>query len=294
MKLQIQALCKPGPVSIKDMEKLIEICNSHDKTGYSLDVDDAFKGPDDINTFLLYSRGVLLSCITLFTPSAKEAEVSAFTHPEHRRKGYFGNLLKAVVSEISRRGIPDLLFVCDRGSADGKAVAEGLGSKYDFSEYAMEYERNFVGEDTESVASRGLVIRPSLLLDHDELLNLSMITFNENREDAENYLKSVFESERRIQHVGILNDKIVGMVSVYREPGKSYIHGLSVLPEYRKRGIGRQLLKFKVREALCANPDWKIELEVQTENRGALSIYEDSGFSITACYEYFRKSVESL
>jgi len=294
MSIQIKGLTNPGSDSITDMKNLIDLCNDQDCTSYCLDIDDAFKGPDDINTFLLYDGDTLLSFMTLFTPTTNEAEVSAFTHPKARRKGLFKKLLEAVSLEVSRRGIPELLLVCDKNSVSGPAVAEYLGGDYDFSEYSMKFDRTQYEETKIDDKNNLLVIRPSLLSDKEELLNLSMITCDESKENAENYIESVFESDCRIQHVGLYNNKIVGMVSVYREPEKSYIHGLCVLPEYRKKGFGRQLLEYKVKEALDFDPDRGIGLEVQIGNIGALSIYENCGFVITACYDYYRVPVEIL
>lgn len=56
------------------------------------------------------------------------------------------------------------------------------------------------------------------------------------------------------------------------------IHDLAVLPEYRGRGIGKQLLnrvEQKARETGCC----KVTLEVQENNHCARHVYEECGFT---------------
>ena len=62
------------------------------------------------------------------------------------------------------------------------------------------------------------------------------------------------------------------------------VHDLAVLPEFRGRGIGRQLLaavETKARELGCC----KLTLEVQEFNRRARQTYEGAGFRQASCGE---------
>jgi len=283
--MNIQKPVKLTETQIENMRNLVETCNKHDGLNCSADVDESFNEPDDLNSFLLYQDGRLLSFINLFAPKKSEAELSAFTLPELRRQGLFSRLLKEAKTEILRRGISDILFVCDRKSKDGRKVTAHLGAAYDFSEYLMRYT---APNQTAALLQSQFTIRPSLPEDIETLVELSLLSFDDSREDAEGYIQGIFSSENRIQHVALLGGKIAGMISTALENGKSYIHGLCVFPEYRKKGIGGALLDYKAAESTRFHPDNKIELEVMTENRGALSIYERAGFEVIACYDYSR------
>jgi ribosomal protein S18 acetylase RimI-like enzyme len=272
---------------LEAMEALVQICGKHDETEAALDVDESFKAPNDVNSFLLYEEDQLLSFINCFAPKTYEAELSAFTHPEYRKKGLFRKLLTAAKAELVSRGISDILFVCDRKSKDGQSVASHLKAVYDFSEYSMQY----TSEYKISTLVPNLRVRAAVPEDSSELVNLSRLSFSESDEDADNYIKHIFSSKNRTQHVAVMDDKIAGMISTAIEGKKSYIHGLCVSPEYRKRGIGGALLDYKVGQSLMRHPDFAVELEVETQNDGALSIYERAGFEVKACYDYFRKIV---
>ena len=56
------------------------------------------------------------------------------------------------------------------------------------------------------------------------------------------------------------------------------IHDLSVIPEYRGRGIGRLLLEAVERKARNQNCS-KVTLEVQENNKHARHVYEAAGFA---------------
>ena len=285
---------KPEHVSItqlSDMQKLSAVCNRHDNTAATVDIDESFRKADEINTFLLYENEELISLINLFTPTISEAELVAFTHPAQRRKGLFSMLLTEAKAEILKRGINDFLFVSERDSDDGQAVCRRMGADYEFSEYLMRY----VNENEMITRSNpSLKFRRSLPDDTDQLIELAIISNDESKEEAEHYIKSIFSSANRIQHVAILNGRIVGMITSAIEQQTSYIHGLSVFPDYRKRGIGRDLLEFKTSESIRLHPQNEIVLEVMTENMAALSIYKRAGFVITTCFDYLRLSSDKI
>ena len=91
---------------------------------------------------------------------------------------------------------------------------------------------------------------------------------------------------------GIMNgEKILGVVVIDTNESKKYqqlrwedvegrpliIHRLAVNPLYQGKGYGKQLLQFAEKYAL-QNGYSSIRLDVYSQNRGALNMYERSGF----------------
>jgi ribosomal protein S18 acetylase RimI-like enzyme len=68
--------------------------------------------------------------------------------------------------------------------------------------------------------------------------------------------------------------------------GEGWITALGVAPARRGRGLGRRLLLGAV-AALRAAGARPILLEVATDNRAALRLYEACGFRQIAAYAYF-------
>ena len=60
-----------------------------------------------------------------------------------------------------------------------------------------------------------------------------------------------------------------------------------VLPEHRGRGYGRQMLLDAIDILILEG--WKqITIEVETENRRALGLYQSCGLQIVQTYDYYR------
>ena len=87
-------------------------------------------------------------------------------------------------------------------------------------------------------------------------------------------------------YVGTLDGTPIGKIDVSFNMHEALIAGFGVLPEYRGRGYGRQLLAQTVQEILAAGQP-HIVLEVAPENGHALSLYRSCGFKETHIYDYY-------
>ena len=85
------------------------------------------------------------------------------------------------------------------------------------------------------------------------------------------------------QFVVLDNEKVVGWCDVCPNNKPAYAHagtlGMALLPDYRSRGIGRELLLTTLRKAK-ANGLERVELLVYKSNEVAKSFYEKMGFKI--------------
>lgn len=83
-------------------------------------------------------------------------------------------------------------------------------------------------------------------------------------------------------YVWIANGQLVGNVSLTREseqPNLWSISNVAVHPDFRGRGIARQLMKAAIQEAKQKGARWII-LEVQTDNAPARQLYTELGFQV--------------
>ena len=79
--------------------------------------------------------------------------------------------------------------------------------------------------------------------------------------------------------VGEKNGRLVATCMAGYEGHRGWINYLAVDPEYRRRGIGRQLMRAaetQLRAAGCP----KINLQVRTSNQTALGFYQAIGFTV--------------
>lgn len=76
------------------------------------------------------------------------------------------------------------------------------------------------------------------------------------------------------------DNNIVALMAVYyNNPPLCYISHISVIPEYKRKGMFRMMLSMLERKALDAQCTY-IRLEVRRDNIPAISAYTNSGFII--------------
>lgn len=75
--------------------------------------------------------------------------------------------------------------------------------------------------------------------------------------------------------------QILGYGGMLTVPGEGQITNIAVHPDARRRGIGRSLLSFLLREADARGLE-QVVLEVRKSNGPALSLYRDAGFTLLA------------
>jgi ribosomal protein S18 acetylase RimI-like enzyme len=78
--------------------------------------------------------------------------------------------------------------------------------------------------------------------------------------------------------VAIHNEKQVGSVMGGYEGHRGWINYLAVSPEYRKQGLGRQLME-AVESRLLALGCPKINLQIRQDNHEIISFYQSLGFT---------------
>lgn len=99
-------------------------------------------------------------------------------------------------------------------------------------------------------------------------------------EQTRSFLKFV-QDQSLSQVVAVANGLIVGWCDVVPKGPRGFSHvgalGMGVRREWRRHGVGRRLLEECLHLARTAQLE-KIELEVFTDNDGAIRLYESLGF----------------
>jgi len=273
---------------VKEVKDLYYMCNKHDETHYVYDADDEFKEPGDVNTHLLYRGKDLISVVSIFAPSAAEAEIVCLTRPNARRQGHMKTLLSQVEREVRRRKIPSLLYVCDRSSDSSVGFIKKQGGDYEYSEFSLRHSQTLQkGEGNWGDLSLSLAERPDL----EKLSLINSKAFGSSFMDARKILNEGFESEKRNLYNIKYQNTIIGMIGVYDETDRNYIYGFAVAPAYQRKGVGRFALQSIVNLCLNENKAKEIDLEVLVKNGRALRLYKTVGFRIITEFGYYRKGL---
>ena len=73
-------------------------------------------------------------------------------------------------------------------------------------------------------------------------------------------------------------DQVIGYVGSQSVLGEADMMNLAVLPEYRRKGIGKNLV-LRLIEELSKNAVHSLTLEVRASNGGAIALYHNLGFA---------------
>lgn len=233
--------------------------------------------PNIASSFCCYDGGALAGYA--FLEGHGELEWTAAVAPAFRRRGIFRALLQAATDEAGRRGATSLLGIGYR-SASGTATVQALGLPFVFSEYRMEADTG----GRQALDAGQIQLQRVDLAEVEVLVRMTAQIFGK-QEPLGKFLVRLAEPESRYFFAGAEGTR-VGQIGVVDKGDGIYIRGVGILPEHRRRGLGRQLLA-AVLTLLRAEGHTRFALDVATENPAALLIYKACGFRETTVYDYY-------
>ena len=240
------------------------------------------------NQLLNYDEGALVGFMSL--PPGPDIELCGIVHPKHRRRGIGRALLFAAQEEYRQRGVRSLLLVCEPASGSGKAFVEAVGARYCDSEYRMELDRAALSRRVPQQHS--VQLQRASVEDTEALIRLTAASFADPVEKVRPRIVQWLRESNQRFYIANLHEDPIGSLRVLMIPDASCVHinTFGVLPDYRGRGYGRQILTETI-DALLAEGWKQIMIEVNTENRSALSVYHACGFNEIATYGYYEIEV---
>jgi ribosomal protein S18 acetylase RimI-like enzyme len=99
----------------------------------------------------------------------------------------------------------------------------------------------------------------------------------QRRENFESFFSREVPMDAEASLVLLDGETIVGFVKIDIVPEGAYVHGVAIVPEYRKQGLARYILGTSLRRA-AENHHEKMVLEVDITNQDAVGLYQGLGF----------------
>jgi ribosomal protein S18 acetylase RimI-like enzyme len=276
-------------VELSEIEVLAALCNSYEGLELKLNWNILRNRPaHETNDFLYYDNRQLVGYLALFSFNSKEAEIGGMVHPDYRRRGIFTTLLSAAKDECQQRRVPKLLLIVEHASLSGQAFAAWLHPGYDHTEYRMALEEARIPP----VFNTHLHFRRARLEDAPMLAHITAVSFDIDEKEINGYNEHVMDASDRRYYVATLGDSntYIGKIDVSLNKHEAVIYGFGVLPQYRGRGYGRQMLMQTIQDILAIGQHHMV-LEVATQNKNALSLYQSCGFRETGSYDYYSLEV---
>jgi GNAT superfamily N-acetyltransferase len=257
----------------QEIEILVSIVNKHDGTRASMKLDNSIQYyPEMDNLYLGYEGDTLVSAIKCFSILPATIELSGYTHPEYRGKGFFKQLLIQVYHEARAYGYEDVWHIIDTGSEIGIEWTLRKGLAYQKTEVVMSLV-NY----SSNKGPQGLFLKqfedielPVLIQLHEELFKLKRIF-------AEKYLNKVMNFKDKFFYALMDREHILGIGGIYYENEKAILYGIGIRERFRGNGYSKVLIDALIEEA--RNKGYcKIELEVDQDNQVAYRLYKNIGF----------------
>lgn len=282
-------------IPLGDIRKLEQICKQNDGLKSSLFLDLGMNvSPYLKSLYVLYQDAQLVSVLLLFVPTLMQAEVSAYTHPDFRRRGYFKQLLTAAVEELRRFNISNLLFLCEPSSLPGKSAIASLYAHYAFTEYFLKLDLRgqTAGADPypEAAANPPLELWEAEREDLPAIAGLSQEIFHKDYSISLVFANKAFASANRIQYLAWLGNEPVGSLTITLEAASAYISGFGVREKFRRRGYGSAVLSMLISDLRTKGIE-EVGLEVDSTNTNAFNLYKKCGFKMASATEYYRKPI---
>lgn len=286
---------------LEQASELLEVCNAYEGLNVKLAITMLrTRSGREINDFLYYAGGKLVGLLALDSTGSKDKEVIAMVHPDFRRQGIATSLLAAARAEAQQRGIERFILACERFSRSGQAFVAALGAHYDYSEHKMVLTAPRTREDY----TERLSLRRATEADIEDLARIISACFGQTQEGARRHVAESMHDpynqffimqyppsrETSNRPGGFApGGKAVGCLNLFIDDREYGIYTFGILPQYRRRGFGRQMLEQLIKDIQANNENSKrrIALDVESENRAAISLYHSCGFQEITTYGYY-------
>lgn len=268
-----------------DVNQVVDECLKYDNLERTLYLSNDLNYFINLHCFyLLYKNNQLVSVLTIFQPLESEAELSAYTLPKERQKGYFSYLLDLAEEELVEFHIVRILFVVEPGSKDGIRTIEAIDAKYKMSEYLLCYDLckviniesiNQIGnindpneENDPEIYHNGITLQEM----NDETLTqgitLSSNIFNLEFDETKPLLTNTINSKTVKSYLAFLNQDLIGICNVNFGITSASIYGLGIDPIYRGKGYGKSLLQLIINKIIQETKHVKQDISiVQDSNK---------------------------
>lgn len=274
---------------LAEIKQLTEICDRYEGLHMRILWDMLQSRPGvEVNDFLYYADEKLVGYLAMDSWGIDKRELTGMVHPEYRHSGIGHALFNAAREECFSRGVKQVLLVCEAASASGQAFVKAMGGQHDFSEHEMVLA-NF---QERKVFDERLFFRLAAPDDLSTLAHILAGSFGDPLEEVELAQSKLFQEPNCYIYIATFGEESVGCeepvgtLRLHEAQDLIGIYGFGVLPDYRGRGYGRQMLEEAIR-IIQARSQKKIMLDVETDNTNAIGLYRSCGFEIKTTYDYY-------
>jgi mycothiol synthase len=296
----------------EDFDKLVLLGTEIHELGQSccpislLDLIESVGKPNDSfenNLFIVEQAGEMIGCADM-RPEFNIGRVVLrwLLHPKHRRRGVVATLIDRAIGRTRQLGIMIIHANISQDSQIAKQVLTKMGFTFirRFLELKLDLSKMHFPENSE-ISPQCRPLQPNEVERLTQLQNRSFAgAWGYNANTVEEIIYRIRLPNCSPENVILAfdSDKPIGYcwtrITFWRNKapgeGTGRIYMLGVDPDYRGRGLGRQLLLLGL-SYLKSKGLRVVELTVDTENKVACALYESVGFKLWTSSLWYEKKL---
>lgn len=194
-------------------------------------------------------------------------EITAFTAPSKRCRGFFSSLFEEFINEHIESSI---CFYTDGDSYDAFMTLTVYDCEYAGTEHLMKLDKRPVCKLDEK-----LILKVANRADLEALAKIHSLAFDIDEAASNSFLANAFDTGETIWSIYYGNDDDPAGLAITSDQGtETCLYGLAIKPPLQGNGIG----KAASAALCCQNLTFPITLHVTEENLAAYNIYRKLGF----------------
>ena len=222
----------------------------------------------------------LTAFLYLFFVEPSTIEITAFTAPTTRRRGWFTRLYQTALPHIRRTSANTVLFQIEPDSGSGMATLRRRFADATLSH--SEYQLSCVTPPARDIAP--LRLEKVTQRNKETEIHLAIEIFQRNEAAERSHIESILNEDGNDAFIVYDGNHAVGLCNRVLEDDSAGLFSLGVRPSLRYLGYGKRLLASMLRQSLQERP--KVTLEVDSHNPPALNLYLHNGFTIDFQMDY--------
>lgn len=272
----------------KDILELHQICSTFDQTAGQVYLSTELNYDKTIPAFyLMYEEDKLIAFLILFMPEKGEAEITACTHPQYRRRGCFRTLYERARNVCAEKNIHKLIYVVDSDCTIGQeAIKQWHRASYSFSEFKMRWN----SRQQDAGGTDGEISFWPVTIGNSAAYRAVAAKALEMDDEVDVFLEAVLPAGNRRGYLEYWQGMPVGVCHVSFDDDEICIYGLGVLEEYRGKGLGKQFVRYILNEVKDESEE--IVIEVDSDNQRAYRLYLSCGFEVEQKTDYYEENIE--
>ena len=236
---------------------------------------------------LYYQQKRLIGFLSCFFFYEDACEIVLMVAPSARGRGLATQMLNESLPLLMLQQVKTLIFLTPNGLARDWLVNKGLVYK------SSEYQMQRCQVEPVVLDPTTLIIRPATDMDLLTLCHIDGVCFPLSPLDVSEHFFNLLNNPNYRLFIAENEGEAIGKAHLSFEHDRVRLTNVGVLPRLQRHGFGRTLLSHCINYCLAIQ-QYKICLDVETNNEQALRLYARLGFSTNNAYDLWSISMSAF